>query len=163
MTNAVIDGLYADFKFVKTRGVAQVVIEIPLERAAGFVEMFGVPNPAEEAWVAVAKLVKPAPERVDDDEQALQGGGRGSSEDPRPASAPRRFEEMPRAQQAGILCNEDHFRQYIGVETEDEAAAWVRATCRVASRTELNAKAPDQWDKIVSDYRTWERYGDMRP
>lgn len=142
-SNAVIDGLYSDFKFVKTRGVAQVVIEIPLERAQRFVEMFGVPNPAEEAWVAVAKLVRPekAPE-----------------EKPR-----QRFEDMSRAQQAGILCGDDHFLQYIGVTDTDQAVNWIYSRLSVESRRELDSKAPQEWDTLVADYRIWERYGDMRP
>lgn len=52
-----IKGTYSDFKIVKTRNVAQVIIEIPIEEANDrFIKLFGLPNPQEETWVAVAKL-----------------------------------------------------------------------------------------------------------
>ncbi len=51
-----MQGTYSDLKIVKTRKVVQVIIEIPIEAANTFVEMFGMPNPAEEVWVAIAEL-----------------------------------------------------------------------------------------------------------
>ena len=56
MTNKIIQGTYADFKIVKTRNVAQMVVEIPLEEAQSAITMFGVPTPQKEQWVAVAAL-----------------------------------------------------------------------------------------------------------
>lgn len=56
MNNRVIQGTYADFKIVKTRNVAQLVIEVPLEQAQSAIQMFGVPTPQKEQWVAVAAL-----------------------------------------------------------------------------------------------------------
>ena len=58
MTDAlVIAGTYADFKFVKTRKVVQVVIEIPSEQSAHALKILGgMPNPAAEQPVAIALL-----------------------------------------------------------------------------------------------------------
>ena len=57
MTNErVAQGVYADFKIIKTRSTAQVVIEIPIESASDFIAKFGIPQPAREKWVAVALL-----------------------------------------------------------------------------------------------------------
>ena len=43
-TNKIIQGTYADFKIVKTRNVAQMINEIPLENAQEAINMFGVPT-----------------------------------------------------------------------------------------------------------------------
>ena len=56
MTDAVIKGEYADFKLVKTRNVVQMIIEVPIEQATLITTRFGIPNPNESCWVAVAKL-----------------------------------------------------------------------------------------------------------
>lgn len=53
---AVISGTYSDLKFVKSRGVAQVVIEVPIEQAQNVVAAFGTPMQASDVWVAVARL-----------------------------------------------------------------------------------------------------------
>ena len=52
----VIQGVYSDFKVIKTRSVAQIIIEIPVENSDNFIAMFGIPQPAKEKWVAVALL-----------------------------------------------------------------------------------------------------------
>ncbi len=54
MTAAAFQGSYCDMKFIKSRSVAQVVIEIPIEQAAAFVAAFGAPDPAKECPVAGA-------------------------------------------------------------------------------------------------------------
>ena len=56
MTDAVITGTYSDFKLIKTRQVAQMIIEVPLEKAEHVINIFGVPKPNEEKWVAVAHM-----------------------------------------------------------------------------------------------------------
>ena len=56
MSSTAIRGVYSDFKIIKTRSAAQIVIEIPIETADRFIAMFGVPQPAKERWVAVALL-----------------------------------------------------------------------------------------------------------
>ena len=80
-----------------------------------------------------------------------------------PAKPRQQWDNMPRAQQAGILCGEDGFRQFIGVETADDAKRWIYGHCGVTSRTEIDAKAPQKWDQLVADYRFHQRYEDMRP
>lgn len=53
---AAIRATYSDLKFLKTRKVAQVVLELPIEQAGEFVSLFGAPDPSRETWVAVALL-----------------------------------------------------------------------------------------------------------
>ena len=57
MTDAVIQATYHNIVFVKTRKVVQIVLEAPIEHAQHVIEVLGTPNPAEEHWVAVARLV----------------------------------------------------------------------------------------------------------
>ena len=141
--NAIVAGTFADLKTVKSRSVVQMVIEIPIERGASVVEMFGFPQPGAEIAVAVARLVGTPPAAEPD------------------APGKRRFEDMPRAQQAGILCSEREFQRWLGVNDAGEAAARIRVNMGVASRSDLDRVGP-AWDALVTDYRIWQRYGDMR-
>lgn len=74
-TNRIIQGTYADFKIVKTRSVAQMIIEVPLEDANTLVEMFGLPKPAEELWVAVAAIDRRTVEKTSESSKAIQQAG----------------------------------------------------------------------------------------
>src|SRR4051794_33494293 len=54
---AAIQGTFADFKLVKTRRTVQIVIEVPIEQAdQALAALGGLPQPAEEKWVAVARI-----------------------------------------------------------------------------------------------------------
>ena len=67
-TNRITKGTYSDFKIVKTRNIAQIIVEIPLEHAEEFVTMFGMPTPNMDKWVAVARLND---EIVEQNEEAI--------------------------------------------------------------------------------------------
>src|SRR5260370_770059 len=62
--NAVVSATYSDFKIVRTRSVAQIVLELPIEQAQGFVDAFGLPIPGSEIHVAIARL-RAEPKAVD--------------------------------------------------------------------------------------------------
>lgn len=51
-----VAGTFAEFRQVKTRGVLQIVVEVPIERAKGVLDLLGFPQLGEEQWVAVAPL-----------------------------------------------------------------------------------------------------------
>jgi hypothetical protein len=55
----VIGGTYADLRQVKSRGVWQVVIDVPSEDAEKLVELFGLPRQDEPTWLAIARLKTP--------------------------------------------------------------------------------------------------------
>lgn len=132
---------YVDLRFIKSRKVAQVVVEIPIEQAAAFVATFGTPNPAEGVPVALARLVP-------------------TQEAPRePAKDRRRFTDLPPSQQAAIRCNETNFWRFASVADDTEAAEFVRKRCRVRSRSDLNtnAEAAERWNAIEGDYFAWQR------
>ena len=48
MTQAAFKATYSDLRFVKSRKVAQIVLELPLEQADGFIQAFGTPNPRQK-------------------------------------------------------------------------------------------------------------------
>jgi hypothetical protein len=81
-------------------------------------------------------------------------------EQPKAERAKQSWDSMSRAQQAGILCNDDGFQSWLGVRPQagaDEIVAdYVRARCGVDSRAKLNTdeKAAAKWDALVSKYRT---------
>lgn len=136
MTEAVITGTYSDFKLVKTRSVAQIVIELPIEKAQEAVAVFGMPLPGSEVPVAVALLNR------DPEQPAL----------PKPK---KHWNEMPRSQQAGILCTDERFRQWQGALDEDDSATILRRHCNVDSRATLDkdSSAAAQFDQMVTNYR----------
>ena len=140
MTAAAIQASYSDFKLIKSRSQAQIVLEIPIENAEAFLKAFGVPQPGHEKPVAIALLNLP----TDKPEQpkAVPAGG-------------KRWHEMSRAQQAGVLCSDPGFQKWAGVSTTAEAAEYVREHCDVVSRADLDRIewAGSRWDSIVTTYR----------
>ena len=96
MNAAAISGDYTDLKFIRTRKVCQVVIEIPMEQASAFIAAFGAPRPDGNVPVALAKL----------DMRATQSP---------PADNQPKGKKRSRAQEAGILIG-DIFVEVDGVD-----------------------------------------------
>ena len=154
-----VRGTFADFKTVKTRGVCQLIIEVPIENADHALAVLGgVPQAKAEQWVGIAPVT--APGAVDGDDvpaeaEPLKGGRR--------------------AKMAGILCGDLQFHSYlndrfpeqwadvygrIGI-AENVAAVIIRSWCRIDSRAQLDDPNNSQpgiiWDRIESDYRASQR------
>jgi hypothetical protein len=117
---------YADLKIVKTRGVCQLVLEIPLEQADAALEVLGgVPRPDREVWCAVARLAKDAPAEPVQPEE--------------PAKERTPFHQLPLPQQAGMLSCDGIFQMWsVGAHDESLAAMFIRDTCGVKSRSEIH-------------------------
>jgi hypothetical protein len=132
---AAISGNYADFKLVKTRSVAQVIIELPIERAEAFLKAFGVPQPGAEKPVALALL---------------------NTEQPKAEKPKQSWSSMSRAQQAGILAADKRFQQWLEVPDEESAAEYIRSVCGVTSRRLIdgNLCAEDEFKQLMTTYRT---------
>lgn len=144
---AAIKGTYSDLKFIKTRKVAQVVIEVPIEQAGAFVRAFGTPQPDQETWVAIARL----------DEVA-------AAEKPKQRSL---------AQRAGMLCNDPQFVAYLkecdpsyyhalkadGMKGDAIAAQMLRASFEIRSRSELdtNETIAADFNKLLNLFEGWKR------
>ena len=73
-----------------------------------------------------------------------------------PQAERRKFEDMPRSQQAGMLCHDENFQKWLSVDGNDNAAWEVRSRCAVGSRAELDndSVAAQSWDAIVRKYRS---------
>ncbi len=162
---AVIPATFSDWKLIKTRGVVQLVFEIPIENAdAAYQVVGGMPNAATERWFAIARL--------NESKRATPPAPAGEAEAHKVAPVsptPQHWGGMSPAQQSGMLCNEQKFQTFIrevyserwrlmnnGTDAE-RAALIVRSLCSVKSRSELaqNEAAARIWRSIVSDYRAW--------
>jgi hypothetical protein len=139
MTDAALSGDYVDLRFIKTRKVCQIVIEIPIEQGNAFVQAFGTPNPATGVPVAIARLTA----------------------EPKPEKAKRSWGELSRAEQAGMKCNDVEFSRFIALEygTKLDTTATVKWICEVKSRTELDSDeaAGIRWDALYSKFQRWQR------
>lgn len=135
----VLKATYADLKTVKTRGVCQIILEMPIEGMADAFGLLGAPVPGNEVWVAVARLLTDA---------ELERGIEALAP-PKPAKS--------LAQIAGIVCNEPAFWKYIRVKGADEAAEYVRGHCGVTSRAALdsNEDAAQAFRTLKADYIIW--------
>jgi len=138
----VLKATYADLKTVKTRGVCQIILEMPIEGMADAFSLLGAPVPGNEVWVAVARL-RPEAVQVEPEPEQL--------------APPRKSASL--AQIAGILCNEGAFQKFIGVADKDAAADYVRAHCRVSSRANIdgNPDATAAFNALKGEYELWMR------
>jgi len=146
--HAMLRGLYADFRLVKTRSVAQIVIEIPIESAGQFHDGFGFPLPGQETWVAIARLNAGAPASP-------------------PAPEPKRsIAPLTPAARAALVCKNADFIAWVNVKNEDEAADYVRWHCGVGSRSELNddKEARSRFEALLTEFdaQTPGRMAEMR-
>lgn len=146
---AIIKGTFSDLKFIKSRKVVQVLVEVPIEAGPQVVAAFGTPDPSKETWVALARLTEDAVKQTGVQKADKPKGGR-------------------LAQMAGILCNEPGFRRFLehilffkigdtDVLDPDMAADEVRIRCGVTSRAELdtNDEAGKRFLDLVADYELW--------
>lgn len=134
-------GAYSDLKFVKSRQVAQVVIEIPIEEANRFLEAFGAPNPAREQWMAIAPLVnKPV-----------------STTEPQTEPSRRQWSDMRPSARAALLCKETAFLAFLKVKSEQEATDRLKRHCGIQSRRELDADETKlmMFNTIESKFNAW--------
>jgi hypothetical protein len=142
MTNdqpVIIRGDFVDLKFLKSRKVCQLVIEVPIEHGPLVVAAFGTPNPAITVPVALARLD--------------------------PASVVEKPKGGKLAQRAGILSSGDAlFHKFCEeVYGKTDAADVIRTFCGVKSRAELdhNERAASEFHTLERDYWKWRDGGGM--
>lgn len=142
MTQAAFKATYSDLRFIKSRKVAQIVLELPLEQADGFIQAFGTPNPASETWCAIARLAiaqdKTQPQKI---------------------NKTKSWDELRLSQQAAIRCSDEMYRHWLCVDDEESAKAQVRKACEVDSRAELDTDeaAANRWQAMEEEFATWKR------
>ena len=169
-------GTYSDFKIIKTRGVFQVHIEMPLEGAPDFISKFGLPNPSAEIMVAVARLNTASLGR---EEKIYE---EGSPEHLRSLDLPagsfiptdKNLKAKSYAQEAGILCGTSAFFRFLTdknpmlagenartILSSDDAARSVREYCGVASRRDLIEGTPagNKFRDLRASFNAWKEVG----
>ena len=137
MTDAVMRGAYSDFKVIKSRKVIQMVIEFPIESSANFVEMFGIPQPHEEQWVAVALMNKTAVVKNETALKAIQDAG-----------------ILSKSQSFGRWLKDERGMTEVNPQDPNSIAQALRAILGVRSRSELNtdSEALKVWHALKSSY-----------
>ena len=137
-----IRATFSDFKIIKGRKVAQLVMEVPIEDAdAALKALGGVPMPASEQWVGIAPLTREAAEK--------------------PRKESERWEDLSAVKQAAIRCQDEGFQRWIVIGTGfdpnvENAASRVRSLCKVSSRKQIcegNEFALNEWQNIDAAYR----------
>jgi hypothetical protein len=87
MTTLAFKATYSDWKLIKTRGVVQVVMEVPLSEAdAAYQILGGMPDFSSERWFGIAPLKLPPAEK----ESSKAPAEPQSATDKPPAAAKRR-------------------------------------------------------------------------
>lgn len=146
MSASAFRGTYADWRLIKTRGVIQVIFEVPLVDADEAYDVLGgMPDASRERWFGIAAL---------------------SAEKAQPVSkAKRDWRDMSPAQQAGIRCEEPTFAAFLKErrpedwhESAADVAACVRLICGVTSRAyiEKDQRSRVIWKQLDDQYQAWK-------
>jgi hypothetical protein len=133
---AATQGTFADFRLIKGRKVCQIVIEVPIEQAdQALAALGGLPQPATEAWVAIARL------------------------ETRTRVVPIKPDNTKLSLEAALRCREPIFQRYLNVSDENEAAEVVRKACGISSRAGLNTdpEAARRWRTLDGLFLAWKR------
>lgn len=169
MTAAVFRATIHGLRTVPSRKVVQVIVEAAIE------ELPLIARIAEHgAWVALARIEEREVMPAESNEPQPETKPERS---PTPAArAPRErkpFDELPIAQQAGIICNEPPFWLFLSERFNlrddkrdaESAAIYVRNLCGVTSRSEIanNKDSRAAWSGLLLAYRLWEREPSVVP
>lgn len=165
MTALAFKAAYSDWKLIKTRGVVQVVMEVPLAEAdAAYGVLGGMPNAANEVWFGIA-AINPQAEKEKPKAPPIVSPAKLQPETDKPsAGAKRDWRDLQPAQQAGIRCDEPVFEAFLKETRPDDwhesrdAAACVRLICGVESRAELGTKHAARviWHQLDEQFQAWK-------
>ena len=154
---------YSDWKLVKTRGVVQIVFEVPLAEADGAYEILGgMPVIAKERWFGIAAIK--ASQQEEDRAVPRQtsspstGGAKRDKMD---------WRDLQPAAQAALRCNDATFRAFLVEEHEsrprdvsdpEEAAEFIRSMFGINSRSELGTDQRKRvlWHQLDEQYQAWK-------
>lgn len=162
---AAFQATYSDFKLVKTRKVAQLIFEVPLEAVdEAYKVLGGMPNPADERWFGIAPLKKEVAPNPDSKLSGQHNDSHAQSAEPTERGK-KSWRDLPPSQQAAIRCEEPIFQTFLKEEHADvvlfadqDAAQAVRDLCCVTSRSELNTnhEARVLWTQLESQFQAWK-------
>lgn len=148
---AAIDGDYANFALVKTRGVCQVIVEFPIEHAEKVTRLLGFPLHGKVKRVALALLNEPGPKPSLTSGPA-EGGAATTGADAAPPSP------KPNSTRAVMMAKDARFWEFAGVGDEAAANSYLKKVCQVESRSELNeGRAAEKFETLRKDFRSWRQ------
>lgn len=144
---AAISGVFADYRLVKTRGVLQLVIEVPVERQAEVFEALGYPMPGEEKPVAVARINGRVAERTNAEVAPAPAS------DPAPQIVNCNLRDPMKAARtrAVLLCKDKRFQRWIGFEFAGDES-------RVADELRYECGGITSRREIATDRAAYERF-----
>lgn len=165
-----IAGTYADLRQVKSRGVWQLVIDVPAEQVEAMVDLFGMPRQDKPTHLAVARLKEPPGTNG----SAATQASAAPADPPHPPEGLRvpggakRERTLP--EKVGMRCGNAYFQAWLmdhlglqqdAAQTVDEIAEIVRQRCGVKSRTEIlpGTEAAAKW--LALETRFLEDTGQM--
>jgi hypothetical protein len=139
---------FSDFRLVKGRKVCQIVLEVPIEGADKALSVLGgLPNPAEERWVGVARIEQKKNHPV------LTGKDlwRASAECAMACKEPEFWKMLN-------LRYKNSNRPDFPINSERKATEFVRSWLEIDSRSDIDhdATAAERWEKINQDYMKWQ-------
>jgi hypothetical protein len=184
---AAIQASFSDFRLIKGRKTAQLILEIPIEGAdAALAALGGIPQPHSERWVGVARLNGVATVPLANNAPLTNGAVWVEGENSyqyqngdwvpnNPYQSGKRPGDVAKAEpeenntklslQAVMRCKDPLFWRFLNTQTvqpvEDETdAAWVvRQLCGVESRSGLNTDphAAALWRILDAKFLVWKR------
>jgi hypothetical protein len=158
---------YADWKLIKTRGVVQVIFEVPLaDHDTAYGVLGGMPDTAKERWFGIAPLN--LSQRKEDNPNSEKPPAQPQPVPPAGVRLP--WNDVQPAAQSGIRCGEPTFRAFLsevyGMDTSDKLKTEqaVRIICCVNSRVEFGTDQRKRvlWKQLDTEYQAWlarERVG----
>lgn len=164
-----VRGTFSDFKTVKTRGVCQLIIEVPIEDADHALAVLGgVPQMKAEQWVGVAPIAAAEKPVENVSRETSEPGPEPSPEPPKTGTEDWSEAKRKMVQQSGMLPYEKSFQNYIAngwhvmwnnerhgdASPIDKAAYFIRTSCFVKSRRDLDpeGKSGEAFRELMARY-----------
>lgn len=147
---------YSDWKLVKTRGVVQVIFEVPIaDHDAAYEVLGGMPVQGKERWFGIAAIRTPQQEAAESRQDQPQ---------PHDPDGRRDWRDVQPSAQAAMRCDQAPFWAFLREEknqrvvNSDDAATAVRSITGVNSRARFNdnQKARVLWHQLDSEFTAWQ-------
>ena len=137
--SAAIKATFSDFQLVKTRKLAKLIFEVPIEEADKALRVLGgLPRSDAERWVGIALL----------DVKIAEVAGVNNTR--------RAFCDLPFPQQAAIKSNDTTFQLWMSVHYDfgNDCADAIRNYCGVSSRADILpwTEAGQKWVALLREF-----------
>lgn len=154
---------YSDWKLVKTRGVIQIVFEVPLAEADSAYEILGgMPAYGKERWFGIAAIKAPQQE---EDRAEPRPSARPTPPTDGAARGKMDWRDLQPSAQAALRCEQPPFwaflrevHGYVTVHDTEGAASAVRHLCVAKSRSEFSTDQRKRvlWKQLDDQFQAWK-------